>query len=127
MSRPLRVEDAGAIYQLMCRGNARQRIFRDEADDQRLIDGLVTVSRFGWELFGFVLKPNHFYLLLRTPRANLSRVMQYLASHFMLRGAGKGGAANENPLVAHSASGSGTTPVSTAMRSSSGLASQVAW
>ena len=34
---------------------------------------------------------------------------------------------NENPLVAHSASGSGTTPVSTAMRSSSGLASQVAW
>jgi REP element-mobilizing transposase RayT len=73
MSRPLRVEDPGAIYQLMCRGNARQRIFRDEADDQRLIDGLVTVSRFGWELFGFVLKPNHFYLLLRTPRANLSR------------------------------------------------------
>ena len=29
--------------------------------------------------------------------------------------------------TAHSASGSGTTPVSTAMRSSSGLASQVAW
>jgi hypothetical protein len=44
-----------------------------------------------------------------------------------LWGAGKGDAANENPLVAHSASGSGTTPVSTAMRSSSGLASQVAW
>ena len=32
----------------------------------------------------------------------------------------------ENPLVAHSASGSGSTPVSTAMRSSSGQASQVA-
>ena len=30
------------------------------------------------------------------------------------------------PLVAHSASGSGTNPVSTAMRKSSGLASQVA-
>ncbi len=40
MSRPLRVEYAGAIYHVMCRGNARQRIFRDEADHQRLVDGL---------------------------------------------------------------------------------------
>ena len=52
MSRPLRVEYPGAIYHVMCRGNARQRIFHDEADHQRLIDGLaLTVSRFGWELF----------------------------------------------------------------------------
>jgi hypothetical protein len=55
MSRPLRVEYPGAIYHVMCRGNARQRIFRDEADYQRLVDGLVmTVSRFGWEVFSFV-------------------------------------------------------------------------
>jgi len=41
----------------MCRGNARQRIFQDEADHQRLVDGLaVTVSRYGWELFSFVLR-----------------------------------------------------------------------
>jgi len=52
MSRPLRVEYTGAIDHAMCRGNARQRIFHDEADHQRLIDGLaLTVSRFGWELF----------------------------------------------------------------------------
>ncbi len=35
--------------------------------------------------------------------------------------------ANEGSPGAHCASGSGTTPVSTAMRNSSGLASQVAW
>jgi hypothetical protein len=32
----------------MCRGNARQRIFHDEADHQRRVDGLaLTVGRFG--------------------------------------------------------------------------------
>jgi putative transposase len=81
MSRPLRVEHPGAIYHVMCRGNARQRIFHDEADHQRLVDGLaLTVSRFGWELFSFVLMPNHFHLFLRTPPPSLSRGMQYLAS-----------------------------------------------
>jgi len=47
----------------MCRGHARQRIFHDEADHHRLIDGLaLTVSRFDWELFRFVRMPNHFHL-----------------------------------------------------------------
>ena len=51
MSMALRVEYPGAIHHVMCRGNARRRIFHDEADHQRLIDGLaLTVSRFGWEM-----------------------------------------------------------------------------
>ena len=59
MSRPLGVEYPGAIHHVICRGNARQRIFHNEADHQRLIDGLaLTVSRFGWGLFSFVLMPN---------------------------------------------------------------------
>ncbi|MFI5455891.1 MAG: transposase [Isosphaerales bacterium] len=63
MSRLLRVEYPGAIHHVMCRGNARQRIFHDDADHQRIIDGLaLTVSRIGWELFRFVLMPNHFHL-----------------------------------------------------------------
>jgi putative transposase len=83
MSRPLRVEYPGAIYHIMCRGNARQRIFHNEADHQRLVDGLaLTVSRFGWELFSFVLMPNHFHLFLRTPQPSLSAGMQYLASGY---------------------------------------------
>jgi putative transposase len=83
MSRPLRVEYPGAIYHVMCRGNGRQRIFHDDADHQRLIDGLaVTVSRFGWEVFSFVLMPNHFHVFFRTPQPSLSRGMQYLASGY---------------------------------------------
>jgi REP element-mobilizing transposase RayT len=48
----------------MCRGNARQKIFREDADHQRLLDGMaLTVSRLGWEILSFVLMPNHFHLL----------------------------------------------------------------
>jgi putative transposase len=42
----------------------------------------LTVGRFGWELFSFVLMPNHFHVFLRTPQASLSRGMQYLASGY---------------------------------------------
>jgi REP element-mobilizing transposase RayT len=83
MSRPLRVEFSGAIYHVMCRGNGRQQIFHDDGDYQRLLDGLpVAVNRYGWELFSFVMMPNHFHLFLRTPQPNLSRGMQYLSSGY---------------------------------------------
>ena len=83
MARPLRTEFTGAIYHVMSRGNARQVVFRDERDYQRMVDGLEqTVTRFGCELLSFVLMPNHFHLFLRTPHRNLSRGMQYLVSGY---------------------------------------------
>ncbi len=83
MARPLRIEYAGAIYHVMSRGNARQAIFRDDADRQKLRDDLEdTVVRCGWELFAFVFMPNHFHLFFRTPRPNLSRGMQRLLSTY---------------------------------------------
>lgn len=83
MARPLRIEFAGAIYHVMARGNARQRIFQDDRDYGRLSGGLgETVCRYGWELFSYVLMPNHLHLFLRTPKPNLSRGMQYLLSGY---------------------------------------------
>ena len=67
----------------MSRGNARQTVFRDDSDYQRLSKGLETVvGRLGWDLLCFVLMPNHFHLLVRTPRPNLSRGMQHLTSGY---------------------------------------------
>lgn len=83
MARPLRIEYPGAIYHVMSRGNARQAIFRDDADRLKLLEYLEdSVVRCGWELFSFVLMPNHFHLFLRTPRPNLSRGMQRLLSSY---------------------------------------------
>jgi len=46
----------------MSRGNARQRIFRDERDYGRMMEGLeATVDKFGFEIFSFVRMPNHIH------------------------------------------------------------------
>jgi len=51
MSRPQRIEFAGACYHVMARGNARERIHWDDEDRQRFLDGLSRVcGRFGWIL-----------------------------------------------------------------------------
>jgi REP element-mobilizing transposase RayT len=48
----------------MARGNARQKIVRDDADRRRLIDGLEqTVVRHDWELVRYVVMGNHLHLL----------------------------------------------------------------
>ena len=68
MSRPLRIQYAGAIYHAMSRGNVRQKIFRDKHDYGQFLKGLkATVEKFGFEIFSFVLMPNHIHLFFRTP------------------------------------------------------------
>jgi REP element-mobilizing transposase RayT len=83
MARRQRIEYEGAIYHVMARANARQKIVHDDADRRRLLDDLVrTIARAGWELPGFVVSSNHLHLLLKTPRPNLSRGMQGFLSSF---------------------------------------------
>jgi putative transposase len=77
MPRRLRIEFEDAIYHVMARGNARQKIVRDDADRQRLIDGLEqAVIRYGWELPSYVVMGNLFHLLVMTPHANMGAERQ---------------------------------------------------
>ena len=77
--RPLRLEFEDAIYHLLGRGNARQRIFAGERDQLEFVK-LVEASakRFDVAVLAFVLMGNHFHLLAQTHRANLSRWMHWL-------------------------------------------------
>jgi len=85
MPRRLRIEFEGAIYHVMARGNARQKIVRDDADRRRLIDGLEhTVVRYGWELLCYVVMGNHLHLVLKTPRPNLGAGMQSFLSGYAI-------------------------------------------
>ena len=85
MPRRLRVEFEGAIYHVMARGNARQKIVRDDADRGRLIDGLEqTVIGRGWELLCYVVMRNHLHLLVKTPRANRGTGMQGFLSGYAI-------------------------------------------
>jgi len=79
MPRRLRVEFAGAVYHVMARGNERREIFRDDEDRRRFLEALGdSVTRFGWRIHAYCLMPNHYHVLIGTPRANLGRGMGWL-------------------------------------------------
>jgi REP element-mobilizing transposase RayT len=76
-----RLEFPHAIYHVTSRGNARQRIVRDDADRQAWLTVLGhVVGRFGWLCHAYCLMNNHYHLLIETPRPNLSRGMRQLVS-----------------------------------------------
>lgn len=79
MSRPLRIEFAGAIYHITSRGNAGQIIFRNDEDRKSFLRILGSViDRFGWICHAYCLMTNHYHLLIETPGGNLSRGMRQL-------------------------------------------------
>lgn len=81
MARPLRSDFAGALWHVTARGNERQEIFRDAQDKETFLRVLGSVvARFGWTLHGYVLMPNHYHLLVETPRPTLSDGMRQLGS-----------------------------------------------
>ena len=83
MARPIRIQYPGAIYHAMSRGNARHRIFQDPFDYQHFQVCLEEiVLQFAWQLFAFVLMPNHVHLFFQTMEANLSQGMQRLLSGY---------------------------------------------
>ena len=79
MSRPLRIQAPGLIYHVMARGNNKMAIFLDDLDYARFLEILgAVVIRFELEVWVFCVMPNHYHLVLRTRRANLSLAMRDL-------------------------------------------------
>jgi len=79
MVRPLRIEFPGAVYHVTARGNARTKIFEDDADRGELLCVLKqVVDRFDWLLHAYCLMGNHYHLMVETPQANLSAGMRQL-------------------------------------------------
>src|SRR6266849_1989847 len=79
MARKVRVEYPGAIYHIMNRGDRREPIFKDDADRQRFVETLAEAcAKTGWQVHAYVLMPNHFHLVVETPKANLVAGMKWL-------------------------------------------------
>lgn len=86
MARAWRIEYEGALYHLFSRGNERRDIFLCKEDRSLFQDTIgECTERFEIELFSYVLMSNHYHLLLRTRRANLSRAMQWFAGTYTRR------------------------------------------
>ena len=79
MSRPLRVEYAGAFYHVINRGNAREKIFYGDKDRDRFLQYLAVASeRFSIIIKSYCLMTNHYHLLIQTPEPNLSAAIQWV-------------------------------------------------
>lgn len=79
MTRPLRLQFAGALYHLTARGDRQESIFEDDQDRLVFLDLLAKeVLQQGWVLYAFCLMGNHYHLLLETPEPNLVQGMRRL-------------------------------------------------
>ena len=86
MARPLRVEFKGAVYALLNRGTRQGPIFLDGADYLEFIETLGRAcGKTGWQVHAFCLMPDHFRLVIETPRANLVAGMKWLLGTYSLR------------------------------------------
>ena len=78
MSRPLRIQYPDAYYHVTCRGNEQRKIFRDAEDRKdffRLLDRSAEIYEV--RVLAYALMPNHFHLLVCTPKGNLSEFMRH--------------------------------------------------
>jgi len=83
MARQLRIEFEGAFYHITSRGNLRDRIFFDDKDKEIFLDILKrTKERYGYLLHAYALMDNHYHLLIETPKANISQIMQNINTSY---------------------------------------------
>jgi len=79
MTRPLRLEFAGALYHITSRGDRREDIYENDKDHQSFLQLLGQVcDRHNWLCHAYCLMSNHYHLLIETPDANLSKGMRHL-------------------------------------------------
>jgi putative transposase len=83
MARPLRVEYPGALYHVISRGNAYQKIFRDDKDRIKFLDWIKdAVELHNLICHAYCLMDNHYHLLIETPDGNLSKAMRDLNGNY---------------------------------------------
>jgi putative transposase len=83
MPRSPRIDVEGALHHVYDRGNRRQVICEDDLD-YRFFLALVerAVRRFVWRVHAYCVMPNHYHLLIETPKAGLSRGMQLVNGRY---------------------------------------------
>jgi len=79
MTRPLRLEYAGALYHVTSRGDRRDDIYVDDDDREEWLQVLGHVcSRYNWVIHAYCQMANHYHFLVETADGNLSKGMRQL-------------------------------------------------
>ena len=86
MARRLRIHVVDGWYHVMSRGNGGEALYRADTDRRRFL-GLVAElpERFGTEVHAFVLMDNHYHLLVRCRRTDVSETLRWLQTAYALR------------------------------------------
>lgn len=67
MARPLRIQYPGAVYHVLNRGPARQRVLRAARDYKRFLEGLAEAHTRWGVAIAYCVLGTHYHLCLRTP------------------------------------------------------------
>ncbi len=68
MARPLRFQYPGAVHHVMARGDGGDAVFETADDRKAFLSRLGEVcGSHGWRIHAWLLRSNHFHLLLETP------------------------------------------------------------
>jgi len=83
MARPIRMLNALEIFFVTVRCFQRRYLLRPSAETNEVLGGVLSraVRLHGVELFSFSVVSNHIHLVVRAPRGNLPRFMQYLLTN----------------------------------------------
>jgi REP element-mobilizing transposase RayT len=83
MPRKARIDAAGALHHIICRGIEGQRVFRDDKDRDNFLKRLGKILQdSSTPCYAWALIPSHFHLLLRTGNLPVAKVMQRLLTGY---------------------------------------------
>lgn len=73
------IDQKGAIYHIVCRGNNQRRIFRSPQDYKKFLKIIEEAKRkFPFYLYSYNLLPNHYHLEIETIEVSVSKIMHYI-------------------------------------------------
>lgn len=79
MPRPPRIEHEDAFHHVMNRGLEKKLIFHNKKSYEIFLEILQEAcEKFGIIVYAYCLMPNHYHLLVKTPKANLGKFMQHI-------------------------------------------------
>ena len=79
MARPYRLQSEDCFYHITSRGNDRKKIFLNDTDFEKFLEYILTAKeKYDFYLLAYVLMSNHYHLLIKTTKPNLSRIMHYI-------------------------------------------------
>lgn len=83
MSRQKRIWLPNQFYQIVCRGNRRDPLFRNISDFQAFLHILVQQhEKIPFEIAAYCLMTNHYHLLIRSPEASFSKLMSFINKRY---------------------------------------------